>query len=72
MNEHLKTQRESYVSQLQNVDQELSNLEQKRTQLATQREQLKGAIFALDTLASSDKQKEEEAPADKPEKKKED
>jgi len=57
MSEELRNQqREGYANQLRTVDEELTNLEQKRNQLVTQREQLKGAIFALDTLLASEQQ----------------
>ncbi len=53
MSEELKNQRDSYVSQLNSTEQKLQSLDQDKARLLAQREQLKGAIFALDTLASA-------------------
>ena len=53
MSEVLKTQRESYVQQLQQVEQSIKGLEVQRERFGAQREQLKGAIFALDSLAQA-------------------
>jgi len=51
MLDQLKKQREGYVSQLQQVEQSLSQIEAQKERLLAQREQLKGAVFALDSLS---------------------
>lgn len=54
MSEKLKTQREGYLTQLKGVESSLQESDRQRERLFAQREQLKGAIFALDTLAQSE------------------
>lgn len=51
--EKLTEQRKNYAAELQRTEQQLE-------QLLAKREQLKGAIFALDTLAQASKATESE------------
>jgi chaperonin cofactor prefoldin len=51
---NLSQQRESYVKQLQSVETRLQSLDAEKQKLITQREQLKGAVFALDSLAQAE------------------
>ena len=63
--ESLKTLRDRYAEQLKGVDADIQAAEQKLNHLSIQREQLKGAIFALDTLSSSEeKAKQIEKPTE--------
>ena len=53
MSEEIKSQREGYVTQMQQVEDQLKQLDTQKARLAAQREQLKGAVFALDSLAQA-------------------
>lgn len=63
MQEKLKKTRESYQTMLNQTEQEIVNLNNSLKIATTKREQLKGAIFALDTVATPDAQEQEAAPA---------
>lgn len=58
----LSKQRESYVQQLQQTETRLQTLDVERQRLITQREQLKGAIFALDSLSQTEGEPTTESP----------
>ena len=53
MSDVLEKQKEGYLAQMQQVETSLKDLGQQRERLLAQREQLKGAVFALDSLVSA-------------------
>lgn len=62
---NLTKQRDQYVQQLKQVETQLQTQDRETQRLVTQREQLKGAVFALDTLAQA--QATESSPEQEPE-----
>ena len=66
MSESVSLQREGYVNQMKQVEQQLNQLKAQADQLSTQREQLKGAVFALDSLMQAEAQSKVESETKKP------
>jgi len=62
MSDVLEKQKDGYLAQMKQVESSLKELDQQRQQLLTQREQLKGAVFALDSLFSAESQEAESVP----------